>query len=247
VVLHGVSLSIGSPDPLDAEYLGRLDALARAVEPAWISDHLCFGSAHGIFAHDLLPLPYTTAMLRRVVARVEAVQERLARRILLENPSSYLQWKNAELTEWEFLAEVARRADCGILLDVNNVFVSAHNHGFDPRAYIDAMPAERVGQIHLAGHSLEGALRIDTHDAHVCPEVWELYGYTVSKLGLRATMIEWDDAVPAFEVLGDELGRVQAVEAEVASRAGAATPDSHARPVRALPVGDLDEVERHAI
>jgi uncharacterized protein (UPF0276 family) len=250
VVLHGVSLSVGSPDPLDADYLGQLDALARAVEPAWISDHLCFGSAHGIFAHDLLPLPYTEAMLARVVARVEAVQQRLGRRILLENPSSYLQWKDAELTEWEFLAEVARRADCGILLDVNNVFVSAHNHGFDARGYIDAMPAERVGQIHLAGHSVEGALRIDTHDDHVCAEVWELYGYTVSKLGLRAAMIEWDDAVPAFEVLGEELGRVQAVEAEAeadadadaASRAGATRRAAHP-----VPAGGPGKVERRAV
>jgi uncharacterized protein (UPF0276 family) len=252
VVLHGVSLSIGSPDPLDAEYLGRLDALARAVEPAWISDHLCFGSAHGIFAHDLLPLPCTAAMLDRVVARVEVVQERLARRILLENPSSYLQWKDSDLTEWEFLAEVARRADCGILLDVNNVFVSAHNHGFDARAYIDAMPGERVGQIHLAGHSIEGALRIDTHDDHVCAEVWELYGYTVSKLGLRAAMIEWDDAVPTFEVLRDELGRVQAVEAEAASRARGTTPDAHALRARGLPVSDsggpgIGKAERRAV
>lgn len=218
VVLHGVSLSIGSRDPLDAEYLAGLDALARAVEPAWVSDHLCFGSAHGIHAHDLLPLPYTEETLARVVARVAAVQDRLSRRILLENPSSYLQWKQAELTEWEFLAEVARRADCGILLDVNNIIVSAHNHGFDARAYIDAMPAERVGQIHLAGHRVEGPLRIDTHDDHVCTEVWELYGYAVSKLGLRAAMIEWDDAVPALEVLVDELARVAAAETLVGLR-----------------------------
>jgi len=216
VVLHGVSLSIGARDPLDVDYLDRLAALADAVEPAWISDHLCFGSAHGIYAHDLLPLPYTEATLGRVVSRVLAVQERLGRRILLENPSSYLQWRGAELTEWDFLAEVARRADCGILLDVNNVFVSAHNHGFDARAYIDAMPAERVGQIHLAGHTVEGPLRIDTHDGHVCDEVWDLFAHTVATVGPRAAMIEWDDRVPAFEILTDELVKVAAVEGRVA-------------------------------
>ncbi len=165
VVLHGVSLSIGSTDPLDERYLAELDALARAVEPAWISDHLCWGTAHGINAHDLLPLPYTEEALAHVARRVEIVQERLGRRILLENPSSYLVL-DGDMAEHEFLAELARRADCGILLDVNNVFVSAHNHGFDPHAYLAAMPAERVGQIHLAGHSEDGALLIDTHDGY---------------------------------------------------------------------------------
>ncbi|MES1166301.1 MAG: DUF692 domain-containing protein, partial [Verrucomicrobiota bacterium] len=175
VVLHGVSLSIGSTDPIDHAYLDGLDALARAVEPAWISDHLCWGTAHGFNAHDLLPLPYTTAALAHVVARVSAVQERLKRRILLENPSSYLAFRGSEMSEADFLAEVARRADCGILLDVNNIYVSAHNHGFDARAYLAAMPAERIGQIHLAGHSVDGALLIDTHDAAVRDEVWQLY------------------------------------------------------------------------
>jgi uncharacterized protein (UPF0276 family) len=210
IALHGVSLSIGSADPLDARYLDELDALARAVEPVWISDHLCWGSAHGFHSHDLLPVPYTEAVLRHVAARVQAVQERLGRRILLENPSSYLRVTGAEMTEWEFLAELARRADCGILLDVNNVFVSAHNHGFDPRAYIDAMPGERVGQIHLAGHSQNGALLIDTHDDHVRDEVWRLYARTIARLGPRATMIEWDAAVPGFAVLEEELGRARA-------------------------------------
>jgi uncharacterized protein len=207
VVLHGVSLSIGSSDPLDAGYLDALGALARQVEPAWISDHLCWGTAHGINAHDLLPLPYTEEALDHVVRRVEQVQERLGRRILLENPSTYLLL-DGDMTEYEFLAELARRADCGILLDVNNVFVSAHNHGFDPRAYLAAMPAERVGQIHLAGHAEDGALLIDTHDGYVCDEVWQLYAEAIGRLGARATMIEWDADVPAFEELEGELGRV---------------------------------------
>ncbi|HVZ72746.1 MAG TPA: DUF692 domain-containing protein [Polyangia bacterium] len=205
VVLHGVSLSIGSMDPVDERYLDELAALARAVEPAWVSDHLCWGTAHGLNAHDLLPLPYREDALEHVVQRVERVQERLGRRILLENPSSYMRLAGADMEEHEFLAEVARRADCGILLDVNNVYVSAHNHGFDPSAYLAAMPPERVGQIHLAGHVAEGPLLIDTHDEPVCDDVWRLYAEAIARLGPRSTMIEWDAHVPAFEVLEREL------------------------------------------
>ena len=204
VVLHGVSLSIGSVDPLDRGYLDELDALARAVEPAWISDHLCWGTAHGINAHDLLPLPYTEEALAHVARRVEIVQERLGRRILLETPSSYLVL-DGDMAEHDFLAELARRADCGILLDVNNVFVSAHNHGWDARDYLAAMPAERVGQIHLAGHSEDGALLIDTHDGYVADGVWRLYAEAVGRLGARSTMIEWDADVPPFAELEAEL------------------------------------------
>jgi uncharacterized protein len=207
VVLHGVSLSIGSLDPLNDAYLDELATLAHAIEPAWISDHLCWGSARGIYAHDLLPVAYTQESLAHIARRVQAVQERLGRRILLENPSTYLQLAGAEMTEWDFLAELARRADCGILLDVNNVFVSAHNHGFDARAYLRALPSERIGQIHLAGHSADGDLLIDTHDDYVRPEVWELYAETIAQVGARATMIEWDAAVPAFDVLESELAR----------------------------------------
>ena len=207
VVLHGVSLSIASTDPLDEGHLDGLAALARDVEPAWISDHLCWGTAHGVNAHDLLPVPYTEEALTHVARRVEAVQERLGRRILLENPSSYLRFRHADMEEHEFLAELARRADCGILLDVNNVFVSAHNHGFDVRVYLAAMPAERVGQVHLAGHTEEGALLIDTHDGYVRPEVWRLYAEATERFGARATMIEWDAQVPAFEELERELDR----------------------------------------
>ena len=217
VVLHGVSLSIGSVDPLDRAYLDQLDTLAGAIEPAWISDHLCWGSAHGMYAHDLLPIPYTDEALRHITDRVQAVQEYLGRRILLENPSSYIELKGAEMTEWQFLAELATRADCGILLDVNNIYVSAHNHGFDPYAYLRGIPAERVGQIHLAGHTAEGSLLIDTHDGFVCDEVWELYAAAVSRFGHRSTMIEWDANVPAFEVLQSELERA-AYQAGIAGR-----------------------------
>ena len=211
VVLHGVSLSIGSVDPLNRGYLSQLRALADAVQPAWISDHLCWGSAHGVYAHDLLPVPHTEEALAHIVERVQVVQERLGRRILLENPSTYLQLHDADMTECEFLAELASRADCGLLLDLNNVFVSAHNHGFDARAYIAALPADRIGQIHLAGHTADGALLIDTHDQQVCDEVWDLYSYTISRIGARSTMIEWDAQVPAFQVLEGELDRAARV------------------------------------
>ena len=222
LVLHGVSLSIGSTEPLDAGYLDQLDALARSVEPAWISDHLCWGTAHGYHAHDLLPLPYTAATLAHVARRVDAVQDRLGRRILVENPSSYLAYRDAEMGEAEFIAELARRADCGILLDVNNVFVSAHNQGFDPRAYLAALPGERIGQIHLAGHSVDGALLIDTHDALVCDPVWALYGEAIARFGPRSTMIEWDAQVPPLADLIAELDRARAVAAQAAQGRDAA-------------------------
>jgi uncharacterized protein (UPF0276 family) len=207
LVLHGVSLSIGSTDPLDERYLDELAALATEVQPAWISDHLCWGSIDGMVAHDLLPLPYTEEALRHVVARVERVQERLGRRILLENVSSYMSFRHSEMPEWEFLTEVARQADCGILLDVNNVFVSAHNHGFDPHEYLARVPAERVGQIHLAGHSARGDLLIDTHDHPVRDEVWDLYRAAITRLGPRSTLIEWDEDVPPLARLVEESAR----------------------------------------
>jgi uncharacterized protein (UPF0276 family) len=222
VVLHGVSLSIGSADPLDAAYLDQLDALARSVEPAWISDHLCWGTAHGFNAHDLLPVPYTEAMLAHVARRVQAVQDRLGRRILLENPSSYLGYREAEMGEAEFIAQLAHRADCGILLDVNNVFVSAHNQGFDARAYLAALPGERIGQIHLAGHSVDGALLIDTHDAPVRDEVWALYAEAIARFGPRSTMIEWDARVPPFGELIAELDRARAFAGQALEKRDAA-------------------------
>jgi uncharacterized protein (UPF0276 family) len=169
-------------------------------------------------AHDLLPLPYTEEALAHVARRVARVQERLGRRILLENPSSYLEL-DGDMTEYEFLAELARRADCGILLDVNNVFVSAHNHGWDASAYLAALPAARVGQIHLAGHSEDGELLIDTHDGRVCDGVWRLYGEAVARFGARATMIEWDADVPPFEELEAELARAAACERAVLGEA----------------------------
>jgi uncharacterized protein (UPF0276 family) len=214
VVLHGVSLSIGSTDPLDGDYLDRLAALAKRVEPAWISDHLCWTGVNGINLHDLLPLPYTEEALDHVAGRVAQVQERLGRRILLENVSSYVTFAHSAVPEWEFLAEVARRADCLILLDVNNIYVSAFNHEFDPLAYLEAIPAERVRQIHLAGHQNNESHIVDTHDHPVIDPVWSLYGAAIERFGPVATMIERDDRIPPLAELEHELDRARAVAAE---------------------------------
>jgi hypothetical protein len=215
VVLHGVSLSIGSTDPLNERYLGELRELAGRVEPAWVSDHLCWGSVGGRYAHDLLPLPYTEEALAHVAARVESVQERLGRRILIENVSSYLAYRHSAMPEWEFVTAVAARADCGILLDVNNVYVSAVNHGFSPEAYLDAVPIERVGQLHLAGHSDRGTHLLDTHDAPVPAPVWDLYRRALRRFGRISTLVEWDDRIPELEEVLAEAERARALESEV--------------------------------
>jgi uncharacterized protein (UPF0276 family) len=222
VVLHGVSLSLGSTDPLRADYLDALAALAARFEPAWISDHLCWGSVGGHYAHDLLPLPYTEEALTHVVERIGRVQDRLGRRIMVENVSSYLTYAQSAMPEWEFLAEIARRSDCALLLDVNNVFVSARNHGFDPAAYLAGVPADRVGQVHLAGHSDHGSHLLDTHDAPVCDEVWELYRSVVERLGPVSTLVEWDEHIPEWSVLVAEAEHARAVERSVVGEHAAA-------------------------
>jgi len=218
VVLHGVSLSIGSADPLRADYLDDLAALIERVEPAWVSDHLCWTGVGGHNAHDLLPLPYTEEALGHVTRRVAQVQERLGRRIALENVSSYLEFEGSTMPEWEFLAELAARADCGILLDVNNVYVSAFNHGFDPRKYLEAMPAERVWQLHLAGHSDRGSHLLDTHGGPVCDAVWDLYRFASERLGAVASLIEWDENVPDWQTLEAENDRARVIRREVVGR-----------------------------
>lgn len=205
LAMHGVSLSIGGTDPLDEGYLARLGALARRIEPVWISDHLCWTGVQGVNLHDLMPLPYTEEALEHVVARVRQVQDRLGRRILLENVSSYIRFADAQMEEWEFLAEVARRADCLILLDINNVYVSASNHGFDPMRYLEGVPVERVQQFHLAGHEQGEALIVDTHDDAVPPPVWALYEAAVRRFGAVSTMIERDDHIPPLDELVAEL------------------------------------------
>jgi uncharacterized protein len=211
--LHGVGLSFGSTDPLDARHLGRLKELVARYEPALVSDHLSWSSVGGRYLNDLLPLPYTDEALAHVVGRVRAAQDFLGHRLLIENPSTYLQYRHSTIPEWEFLAEVARAADCDILLDVNNVYVSACNHGFDPAVYLGAMPAERVKEIHLAGHTRkrfpEGEILIDTHNAPVAEPVWALYRETLARLGPRPTLIEWDTDLPPFAVLLDEAARAR--------------------------------------
>ncbi|TDJ03327.1 MAG: DUF692 domain-containing protein [Deltaproteobacteria bacterium] len=214
VVLHGVSLSIGSTDPLDWDYLDRLRELASWVEPAWVSDHLCWTGVGGHNAHDLLPLPYTEEALDHVVARVGAVQEHLGRRIALENVSTYLSFANSTLSEWEFLVQLATRADCGILLDVNNVYVSAANQGFDPRTYLEAVPPERVWQVHLAGHTDRGSHLLDSHSRCVCEEVWELYRFATRRFGAVASLVEWDEDIPEWDSLEAESLRAREVQRE---------------------------------
>jgi uncharacterized protein len=211
LAMHGVSLSIGSSAPLDRDYLRQVKALAARVEPAWISDHLCWTGVAGKNTHDLLPLPYTEEALVHVVERVRAVQDFLGRRILLENVSSYVAFHDSRLTEWQFLAEVATRADCLILLDVNNIYVSSVNHEFAPLDYLDAIPAERVQQIHLAGHQNHGDYLIDTHDTAVPDPVWELYAAAVRRCGAVATMIERDDRIPPLAELCAELTQARAL------------------------------------
>jgi uncharacterized protein (UPF0276 family) len=206
IALHGVSMSIGSVDGLDNDYLDRLRALADRIEPMWVSDHLCWTGIDGINTHDLLPMPYTVEALDVVAANVAHAQDTLGRPMLVENPSSYLTYVRADMSEWEFLAELSRRTGCYLLLDVNNVYVSAINHGFDAHRYLRGIPADRVRQVHLAGHS-EGrdGLLIDTHDAPVPGGVWSLFAEAMRLLGPVATMIERDDDIPELDVLLGEM------------------------------------------
>ncbi len=205
LVMHGVSLSIGSSDPLDFEYLQKLKTLKQRIQPQWISDHLCWTGINGKNAHDLLPLPYTEEVIAHVVERVLQVQDFLKERILLENVSSYVTYHQSTLTEWEFLSEIAERADCHILLDVNNIYVSSVNHEYDPLQYIKAIPIDRVLQIHLAGHSNMGDCIIDTHDHDVINPVWDLYAAALQRFGQVSTMIERDDNIPPLSELMVEL------------------------------------------
>lgn len=218
LAMHGVSLSIGGSDALNIDYLRRVKELAQRIEPLWISDHLCWTGVDGLNMHDLLPLPYTEETLQHVVERVCRVQDFLGRRILLENVSSYISYAASTLSEWEFLREVAERADCLLLLDVNNVYVSAVNHGFDARTYLRCMPAERVCQLHLAGHTNRGNYLIDTHDHPVSLPVWDLYAEAVSLFGSVATMIERDDNIPALAELLDELAIAREIGAAALQR-----------------------------
>jgi hypothetical protein len=216
VALHGVSLSIGSTDPLDLDYLHRVRRLAAGVGAAWVSDHLCWTGVLGLNTHDLLPLPLTEESLRHVVQRVHIAQDVLERPLVLENPSTYLGFTESTVPEWEFLARLTEEAGCGLLLDVNNVYVSAVNHEFDPYEYIRALPADRIVHLHLAGHTDCGTHLIDTHDQPVADPVWDLYKFTTARLPAMSVLLEWDDRIPPFSDLTAELDKAR----ERTARAG---------------------------
>jgi hypothetical protein len=209
MVMHGVSMSLGSTDPLNMDYLQRLKALIERVEPEWFSDHLCWTGVDHRNMHDLLPLPYTEAAVDHVADRISRVQDFMGRQMLIENLSSYITYSADAMTEWEFLSAVVQKADCFLLLDVNNIYVSSYNHGFDPMDYLRGIPAERVWQHHLAGHENTGNLIIDTHDHPIIDPVWELYRQTAKWLGPVSTMIERDANIPPLEELVDELSRAR--------------------------------------
>ena len=215
VSLHGVGLSLASTDPLDRTHLARLRELAARIEPGLVSEHLSWGSVGGKHLNDLLPVPHSEEALAHVIERIDAVQEALERQILIENVSSYLAYEASTLAEWEFIAEAARRSGCRILLDINNIYVSARNHGFDPTAYLEGIPRELVGEMHLAGHSVQRygthEILVDTHDDFVCDEVWTLYRSALRRFGRVPTLIEWDSNLPMLELLLAEALKAQHV------------------------------------
>ena len=209
--LHGVGLSLGSADPLDARHVEKLAGLVDRFEPALVSEHLSWSSADGRHANDLLPLPCTREALDHVVARIDAVQERLRRAILVENVSAYVVFDESTMPEWEFVSQVARRSGCGVLLDVNNIWVNACNQGFDAARYLEAIDAASVGEIHVAGHERIAGRLIDTHGARVCDEVWQLLARAVKRFGARPTLVEWDTAIPDLDVLLDEARKARGI------------------------------------
>lgn len=210
IVMHGVSLSIGTIDPINSEYLAKLKKLIELVKPAWVSDHLCWTGVAHKNTHDLLPVPYTEEALVHIIERIKRVQDVLERPLVLENPSTYLEFSNSTIPEWEFIARMSEGADCALLLDVNNVYVSCYNHHWDPQKYIEALPLDRVAQIHLAGHDNKGTHIIDTHDDRVIEEVWNLYAFTINRAKRQInTMVEWDDNIPDFPVLLEEVNKAR--------------------------------------
>jgi len=215
MVMHGVSLSIGSSDPLDWDYLHQVKALAKKIEALWISDHLCWTGIQSKNTHDLLPLPYTHEAIDLIVDRIKQVQDFLGQRILIENVSSYITYTASALSEWDFIKTISERADCLLLLDINNIYVSSVNHEFDPMNYIRGIPKERVYQIHLAGHSNEGDYIIDTHDHAIVDPVWDLYAAALKEMGPVSTMIERDDNIPPLSTLLTELGRAKRIAATI--------------------------------
>ncbi|HEY0254702.1 MAG TPA: DUF692 domain-containing protein, partial [Kofleriaceae bacterium] len=232
IVLHGVSLSIGSADPLSEDYLARLRVLVEELEPALVSDHLCWSGIDGRSAHDLWPLPATEAALAHVASRVHAVQDHVQRQILLENPASYARFPTDEMTEHAFFAELVRRTGCGILLDVSNLHVSAENFGWDAEAYVRALPAGAVQHVHLAGHTKREEMLLDTHDRAICEATWELYAFAMRELGTVATSIERDDRIPPLDELVAELDKIRAIQSglELGTRSSEPEPEPDSRP-----------------
>lgn len=222
VVQHGVSLSIGATEPLDFDYLARLKALTERTKTPWVTDHLCWTRAHGVDLHDLLPLPYTEEAVHHVAGRIRTVQDFLGLRLGIENTSSYLTYNASVMQEWEFITAIVEEADCALLLDVNNVYVSSYNHGFDPQTFIDGIPKERVIQYHLAGHTHKGDYILDTHSDFVIDAVWDLYRYAVARTGPVTTLVEWDDEIPDFDTVHGEALKARAIREEVAGVCGAA-------------------------
>jgi uncharacterized protein (UPF0276 family) len=219
MVMHGVSLSIAGNDPLNVEYLSQVRTLADRLEVNWISDHLCFTGVDGINLHDLLPVPFTYEALRHIAKRIRDVQDVLGRRVLIENVSSYLTYRSSEMTEWDFLAALAVEADCLLLLDVNNIYVSSVNHGFDPNTFLNGVPIDRVQQFHLAGHSKVDAHLIDTHDEPICEAVWQLYASAVRRFGSGSTMIERDANIPELSEVLAELDHARRIATQIEVRA----------------------------
>jgi uncharacterized protein (UPF0276 family) len=209
VVQHGVSMYFGSAQPADREHLRRLKSLVKRTKTPWLSDHLCWGSVDGTYSHDLLPLPYTWEAVETTAARIREVRDYLEIPVAVENVSSYAEFTDSEMTEWEFLNEVVERADCGILLDVNNIYVSSVNHEFEPMTYVDAIPADRVAQIHIAGHSRYEKYILDTHDHPVIDPVWQLYARAIERCGPTPTLLEWDDRIPVFDEVHNEAKKAQ--------------------------------------
>lgn len=215
LTFHGVGMSLGSTDPLDQEYFRRVKALVDRVNPAWVSDHLCWTSVHGMVTHDLIPLPYTDETIRHAATRIRQAQDILERRLVIENVSSYLQYKQSVMSEWAFFCAVAEEADCDMLLDVNNIYVSACNHDFDPLDYLKAIPPERVKEIHLAGYEDRGTHLLDTHGYPVTEPVWQLYAQAIQRVGPVPTLIEWDNNVPELEILLAETAKAVEVQTRV--------------------------------
>jgi len=226
VAVHGVGLSIGGTDPLDRRYLRNLRALIDRIQPALVTDHLCWTGVNGRSLYDLLPLPYTEESLAHVIARVQAVQHELGQRLVFENPSTYVAYRHSTIAEWDFLAAVSEAADCGILLDVNNVYVSSYNLGFDPVRYLDAIPRNRVAQIHLAGFTDMGTYLFDTHSAPVSDVVWELYAHAVKRFGRVSTLVEWDADIPSLKRVCAEASQARHIVEDIDGTSRSAGADT---------------------